>query len=102
MSSLRVFGRRPASHVRQKHGGFNSTFPMNYHTVIEQAALQDAFDQAVFLHAEALKQRGGVEIVPENNILNFAERSHRLGRKRLNSRANRASTTQGPRDTPKV
>ena len=80
MSSVKILGRKPSSQARQKHGGFNSTFPMNFHTVIQQAAIQDAFNQAIILRAEAIKRAGGPEVPRESNILNFAERSGRLRR----------------------
>lgn len=42
MSDLWIYGRRPAGVTRHRHGGFNAAFPMNFHTVEEQAGLMRA------------------------------------------------------------
>lgn len=89
MFSVKIFGRKPSSLVRQKHGGFNSTFPMNYHTVIQQAAIQLAFNQAIVKRAEAIKRAGGVELPLESNVISFAERSNSLRRENRLSRPTR-------------
>ncbi len=84
MPLKRFFNRKPACSIRQKHGGFNSTFPMNHHTVIQQAAIQQAA-----MKAYNLKLDIKTEISADNNILNFAEHAHNIIHKRVSARLGR-------------
>ncbi len=84
MPLIRFFNRKPACYIRQKHGGFNSTFPMNHHTVIQQAAIQQAI-----IKARNLKSDIAVKISSDNNILNFAEYANSIARKRRSTKLGR-------------
>lgn len=93
MSDLWIFGRRPSSMVRYRHGGFNATFPMNLHTVIEQVALREAIIAAEEQMAAVEAQRRPDGPV-ESNVISFADRRTRADRgKHHGGRGKR-----GPRD----
>lgn len=73
MAELWVFDRKPCCMVRYRHGGFNATFPMNHHTVVEQAIQREAdLKQA---EAEAARP-----VETRNNVLSFNDRRARTGR----------------------
>ena len=79
MSDLWIFGRRPSSMVRYRHGGFNATFPMNLHTVIEQVALREAIIAAEEQMAAVEAQRRP-DGPAESNVISFSERRTRADR----------------------
>lgn len=83
MSDLWIFGRRPAARVRHRHGGFNATFPMNFHTVEEQVGL---FNERAAAAKEA-DERARVNPPPPvedgrgaGNVLTFTPRADRGSR----------------------
>lgn len=81
MSDLWIFHRLPAARVRSRHGGFNATFPMNAHTVLEQAGLALEYEAAKAARDKAERDRPprpeGFEAA---NVLSFRDRAGRAGR----------------------
>lgn len=89
MSDLWIFGRKPAATIRYRHGGFNATFPMNGHTVIEQAGIE--LERAAVEAAER-ERPARAEGRDAHNVISFAERS----RHKRNSPPTRPGKRPGP------
>ncbi len=81
MSDLWIFGRKPAATVRYRHGGFNATFPMNWHTVIEQAGIErERAAQHAAREAAERERPQRTEGAEASNVLRFPERASRAKR----------------------
>lgn len=81
MADLWIFGRRPAGSVRYRHGGFNATFPMNSHTVEEQAGLaREHAAQRAAREADERDRPPRAEGFDAQNVLSFPERTSRAKR----------------------
>ncbi len=101
MSDLWIFGRRQAARVRYRHGGFNATFPMNFHTVEEQAGLfvervaaQEAADRAPSAGAPVEGREAG-------NVIAFQPRADR-GSRGAQAGENRLGRRPAPFSGPKT
>lgn len=76
MSDLWIYARKPAATVRFRHGGFNATFPMNGHTVIEQAGIErERAAQRAAREAAERDRPTRAEGRDAHNVISFAERS---------------------------
>ena len=77
MSDLWIFGRRPTARVRYRHGGFNATFPMNFHTVEEQVGL---FEELAAAREAAERARPEAGAGEGGNVIAFQPRADRGAR----------------------
>lgn len=89
MADLWIFGRRPAATVRYRHGGFNATFPMNGHTVAEQAGLTRERAEAQAAREAAERERPRLEGFDAHNVLSFQSRGSRGSRSKKSPRGKR-------------
>ena len=81
MSNLWIYGRKPAATVRYRHGGFNATFPMNGHTVIEQAGLErERAAHVAAIEAAEREHPPRPDGFDAQNVLSFPERASRAKR----------------------
>lgn len=78
MADLWIYGRKPAAAVRYRHGGFNATFPMNGHTVVEQAGIErERAAQRAAREAAERDRPPSPEGYEAQNVLSFPERAAR-------------------------
>ena len=72
INHLRIWGRRPACRMRYDHGGYNSSFPMNEHTVLFQILIQQL--EAELTAKETERRRLSGPPARRSNILRFPAR----------------------------